>query len=47
VLAEGEVRTRDLGGSSSTLEVAKAISDAARDDLAAGEAPAAGLPEPE
>jgi isocitrate dehydrogenase (NAD+) len=33
VLAEGEVRTKDLGGSSSTLEVAKAIAVAAREEL--------------
>jgi isocitrate dehydrogenase (NAD+) len=33
VLAEGVVRTRDLGGSSSTFEVAKAIGEAARDVL--------------
>jgi isocitrate dehydrogenase (NAD+) len=32
VLGEGEVRTRDLGGSSTTLEVAKAIAAAAREE---------------
>jgi isocitrate dehydrogenase (NAD+) len=32
VLGEGEVRTRDLGGSSTMLEVAKAIAGAAREE---------------
>jgi len=36
VLAAGEVRTRDLGGSSTTLEVAKSVADAAREELARG-----------
>ena len=36
VLAAGEVRTRDLGGSSTTLEVAKAVADVAREELARG-----------
>ena len=38
VLAEGEVRTRDLGGSATTLEVAKAISGASRDEIQGGRA---------
>jgi isocitrate dehydrogenase (NAD+) len=37
VLAEGTARTRDLGGSSSTMEVAKAIAVAARDARSRGE----------
>ena len=36
VLAAGEVRTRDLGGSSTTLEVARSVADAAREELARG-----------
>ena len=36
VLAGGEVRTRDLGGSSTTLEVARSVADAAREELARG-----------
>src|SRR5438093_13723536 len=34
VLSEGAVRTRDLGGSASTLEVAKAVAEACREDAA-------------